>query len=373
VTVFSPTTFVFCPFPGHDRCDQNPSSQTVAVDDLNPNHVYYAYAENTVAGNAPAGNDNVRVRDSDDGGQNWPAARVVTVNAAVPGNRIMPWMCTTGGKAVVTWYDRRNATAANNDLTDYFGGSARLDGLGNLVAGDDFKINEVADPWCGDGSANAWPCGTRGAPGASESCSLQPQLAGFCCAAGNCNLPSSFQRCDFSDGGCPAGEVCSGGGGCPKYGDYNGNACAAGRLFAGWASATSPPSIQPPSTAIGIFFDSFSIALQVAIDIKPGEFPNSINPRSQGVIPVAILTTDTFDATTVDPLSITFGPNGAIEAHGRGHIEDVDGDGDDDVVLHFRTQETGIQCGDTSASLTGETFSGQAIQGSDSIVTVACR
>jgi hypothetical protein len=260
VTVVPLTAFAFCPFPGHDRCDQNPSSQTVAVDNLDPNHVYYAYAVNTVAGNAPAGNDNIRVRDSLDGGLTWPVLRVVTVNAAVPGNRIMPWMCTTGGEAVVTWYDRRNATATNNDRTDYFGGSARLDSMGNLVAGGDFKINEVSDPWCGDGSANAWPCGTRQAPGASESCSLQPQLAGVCCAAGNCNLPSSFQRCDFSDGGCPAGEVCSGGGGCPKYGDYNGNACAAGRLFAGWASATSPPHIQPPSTAIGILFDTRTIS-----------------------------------------------------------------------------------------------------------------
>jgi len=115
------------------------------------------------------------------------------------------------------------------------------------------------------------------------------------------------------------------------------------------------------------------LVLEVAIDIKPDEFPNSINPRSREVIPVAILTTDTFDATTVDPLSITFGPNGAIEAHGRGHIEDVDGDGDDDLVLHFRIQETGIQCGDTSASLTGTTFSGFAIEGSDSIQTVGCK
>ncbi len=54
-------------------------------------------------------------------------------------------------------------------------------------------------------------------------------------------------------------------------------------------------------------------------------------------------------------------------------LEDVDGDGDTDLILHFRTQDTGIQCGNTSASLTGQTFSGQAIQGSDSIVTVGCK
>jgi putative serine esterase DUF676 len=111
----------------------------------------------------------------------------------------------------------------------------------------------------------------------------------------------------------------------------------------------------------------------VDIDIKPGSDPNSINPKSKGVIPVAILSTDTIDATTVNPLSVFFGPNGATEAHGKGHIEDVDGDGHDDLVLHFRTQETGIACSNTSASLTGETFDGLPIEGSNSIRTVGCK
>ena len=59
-------------------------------------------------------------------------------------------------------------------------------------------------------------------------------------------------------------------------------------------------------------------AAEVVIDIKPGSFPNSINPKNKGVIPVAILTTATFDATTVDPLSVTFGPHETVEAQGRG-------------------------------------------------------
>jgi hypothetical protein len=125
------------------------------------------------------------------------------------------------------------------------------------------------------------------------------------------------------------------------------------------------------ASATGAQFTS-TATTQVIIDIKPGSDPNSINPKSKGVIPVAIITTDTFDATTVDPLSVKFGPNGAKEAHNRGHIEDVDGDGDDDMVLHFRTQETGIQCGDTEAELTGTTVDGQQVEGSDSIQTVGC-
>lgn len=109
-------------------------------------------------------------------------------------------------------------------------------------------------------------------------------------------------------------------------------------------------------------------ALVVEIDIKPGSDPNSINPNSKGRIPVAILGDAGFDATTVDPDTVAFGPDGASAVHSAS--EDVDGDGYLDMILHFKTQDTGIASGDTSASLTGETFDGQDIEGSDSIKTV---
>ena len=91
------------------------------------------------------------------------------------------------------------------------------------------------------------------------------------------------------------------------------------------------------------------------------------------MIPVAILTTDTFDATTVNPATVRFGATETEAAPVLAAVEDVNGDGQPDLLLHFNTQDTGIQCGDTSASLTGQTFSRQAIQGSDSIVPVGCR
>jgi hypothetical protein len=113
--------------------------------------------------------------------------------------------------------------------------------------------------------------------------------------------------------------------------------------------------------------------LAVTIDVKPGSDPNTINPLSKGVIPVAILSIGNFDATQVDASSVEFGPNGAKETHGQGHVEDVDGDGVPDMMLHFKTQETGIQCGDTEATLTGETFGGEKFMGTDSIQTVGCK
>ncbi len=117
---------------------------------------------------------------------------------------------------------------------------------------------------------------------------------------------------------------------------------------------------------------AFAVVVEVDIDIKPWSDPNSINLKSKGVISVAILTTDVFDATTVDPLSAAFGPNSAVEAHGEGHYEDVDLDGDLDLLLHFNNQETGIACGDIEAVLTGETFDGTAIEGFDSVNIVRC-
>ncbi len=108
----------------------------------------------------------------------------------------------------------------------------------------------------------------------------------------------------------------------------------------------------------------------VDIDIKPGGDPNSINLHRKGVIPVAILTTPVFDATIVDADTVQFGPGAATKAHKQAHVEDVEDDGDLDVVLHFRTQDADIASTDTEACLTGETFDGQQIEGCDSVRVV---
>jgi hypothetical protein len=113
--------------------------------------------------------------------------------------------------------------------------------------------------------------------------------------------------------------------------------------------------------------------VQVDIDIKPGGDPNSMNCTNEnGVLPVAILTTENFDATTVDHTTVTF--EGASETHvnknsgePRRHEQDVDNDGDADLLFHFRLGDMDFTCGSTEGTLTGETFDGQLIQGTDTL------
>jgi hypothetical protein len=52
------------------------------------------------------------------------------------------------------------------------------------------------------------------------------------------------------------------------------------------------------------------------------------------------------------PSTVKFGLNGATS--NQNSIEDADGDGTPDLLLHFKTQDTGIKSGDTQTCLTGE-------------------
>ncbi|HVR30977.1 MAG TPA: hypothetical protein VMS86_15750 [Thermoanaerobaculia bacterium] len=120
--------------------------------------------------------------------------------------------------------------------------------------------------------------------------------------------------------------------------------------------------------------------LEITIDIKPGGVPNSINPKSKGVVPVAILTTNVADGDaidfdpwdSIDVETLRFGPGEAPLAHAQGIAEDVDGDGDLDMVVHFSTPAIGVSCGDTELTLTAETYEGDMVTGTDSITTPGC-
>ena len=79
-----------------------------------------------------------------------------------------------------------------------------------------------------------------------------------------------------------------------------------------------------------------------------------------------------FDATQVDFSSAVYGPGKAPAVH-DGHVENVNDDDFVDMVLHFNTQDTGIDCGYSEARLSGETFGGEAFTGTNSVKTAGCR
>lgn len=107
-------------------------------------------------------------------------------------------------------------------------------------------------------------------------------------------------------------------------------------------------------------------ALFADIDVLP---PN-INPGSNRLIHVAVLSTPDFDARTLDPATVSLGPAGAAPVD-KARTQDVDADGDPDLVFSFRIQDTGIVDGDTEICLLGMTFDGAEIRGCAPIVTVA--
>jgi hypothetical protein len=132
---------------------------------------------------------------------------------------------------------------------------------------------------------------------------------------------------------------------------------------------TGLPCCQP------VAFLMVSDSIQVEIDIKPGSYPNAINLRSKGLIPVAILSTGDFDATTVDPATVQIA-GACVSTRAKNsqfmvHEEDVNGDGLVDLVLQVATQN--LDKGtfqDGYAILTGTTYGGQSILGADEITIV---
>ena len=242
-----------CPIAGLDRCNFGNllSSPTIAVDDSDPSRIYVAYARHSSVGeNDKPANDDIVVQVSTDSGATWGEGVKIN-NDAVPARRFMPWMCAMNGQAYVTWYDRRAINPADNDLTDYYLGSAGIQS-GVLKAGSEVNLSDSPDRQCGH-----WPKPPRTKDDAGR-CSRQPQMAGVC------GPNDRRTRCDLECGtterpctaSCPRkGDTCTLGGGHPNYGDYNGNACAAGTIFTAWASATAPRRLSsppPPSEMQGI-------------------------------------------------------------------------------------------------------------------------
>jgi len=146
----------------------------------------------------------------------------------------------------------------------------------------------------------------------------------------------------------------------------------------GQFSVVNDDASEAPITALvggqEVVYQPGETGVAVEIDIKPGETPNAINLGSNGNIPVAIMSTATFDAQTVDPMSVTLAGAG-IKLKGKSEkpmasFKDINGDGLFDLLTHVDTTALELAEGAASAVLEARTYDGKTIRGSDSILVV---
>ncbi len=125
----------------------------------------------------------------------------------------------------------------------------------------------------------------------------------------------------------------------------------------------SPAPVPSPS----------SVPYKVEIDIKP----NSMNLGSKGTTPVVIFSTDTFDVTTVNPTTVQL-EGSEVRMKGNGasmySYSDFNGDGRLDLMVHVETEYLHLQQPASATetdqihlTLTGTTYDGTIITGSDSV------
>lgn len=129
--------------------------------------------------------------------------------------------------------------------------------------------------------------------------------------------------------------------------------------------------------------------IHVRIDIEPGSSAKIIvvagsmskNGMSDQMVPVAILSTKSFDATTVNVSTAALGNDGMnamASSFGYGFpratIRDVNGDGIKDMVLQFPVaplvKDGALAHSTTRLCLTAKTSNGQSIRGCDAVRVV---
>lgn len=133
----------------------------------------------------------------------------------------------------------------------------------------------------------------------------------------------------------------------------------------------------------------------VEIAVQPAAPDDPINPRSREDLPVAILQSDGFDPTDdasgVDVSTVRVGTpdvvggaslvgsaskraptaDGASPTH-DGHVEDVDDDGDDDLLVHVPTRDVGLEGREATLKLVAETHDGREVVGTATVDVLHC-
>ena len=145
----------------------------------------------------------------------------------------------------------------------------------------------------------------------------------------------------------------------PNRGGWNGLAIADGLVF----GVTSDGYLQVINLG-----PEYKHARSVEIAIRAEHETAVVNLASRGVVGVAILGAADFDVAQIDRATLRFGPSSATPAHkAGGHLEDVNGDSNPDLLSHYRIADIGFSEADKSACVSGETSDGTPILGCGTI------
>lgn len=134
------------------------------------------------------------------------------------------------------------------------------------------------------------------------------------------------------------------------------------------APVVEPAPVAEPVALAEVVAEPLTVtAIQINIEVRPGvrHHKSMLNPRMRGRIPVAILSSETFDPMQLDRGSLTFGQNGdeqsLIRCKRNGH--DVNRDRKKDLLCFFENEFSGFETGDLEAILRGTTNDGVAVEG----------
>ena len=110
-------------------------------------------------------------------------------------------------------------------------------------------------------------------------------------------------------------------------------------------------------------------ATEVDIDIRPASARNVISLSSRIPVPIAVLSSSTFDIGTIDVETLTFGHSGGEDSLlGCIRLLDLNRDGIRDLLCLAATDRTGFVLGDNEGRLKGSTLNGAVVEGTDAVL-----
>ncbi len=260
-------------------------------------------------------------------------------------------------------------------------GDGDIDVLSASLYGDKIAWYENTTPRCGDGLVEAAEVCDDGFTDECGTCNADCTAVGTGSTCGDGELCPEFEMCDPPDSDCcdaschfePPGTTCT----------DDGDPCTDDTCVENECVHTPRPGCEAV----------------VHLDIKPGSCPNPVNPRSMGVVPMAILGSESFDVAQIDVDSLTLARADGVGGiappltgrHGpRPRINDVTApvegepcdchhagrDGIDDLLLKISTPELtealelrSLTRGESvMLTLSGSLFDGTAFEAYDCIV-----